>query len=398
VETTRAEVLVLGAGLAGVALADHLAERGVGPVVVYDPNTPAAGATGRAAGIVTEQLWDRGDVEMVRESRTEYLRLATAHDPSAYRVTGFARWTRDPSVAEVLASSRDQWKEWGVDARPWTASDLRAHLPTVRSDDIRDAVWSPGDAVVNPTALVELYVAEARRRGVEFLFGPPRETLGRQGSSWTLSTEGRSVRAERAVVAAGAWSKRILASVGDPLPLVPYRTQLALLRPTTPSEVPIPSVHDLDTDVYVRPEEVGRIMAGDGTELIEADPDRFSTAGDESFVAHLADTFERRFPGWRDAALVRAWAGVCTATPDRRPLIGPVGGGPGLYCITGFNGFGVMRAGGAARWLAAVIASGEADREMERLSPVLPGRFGRSEPEFRPEPGFTLEAGVHPRF
>jgi len=389
---------VLGAGIAGVALAYHLSRCHVGPVVVFDPRTPAAGATGRAAGIVSEQLWDRWDVEVVRESKEEYARFAEASDPAAYRTVGFARWSSDPVVASALRDGTTRLRAWGVEVASVSADDLRSRVPVARCDDILEAVWAPGDGVVTPSAMTEMYAERARRQGVDFLLGAPLGSFGADGGSWRLTTGERAVSARRAVVAAGAWSKRLLASLGRSLPLVPYRTQAALVRPSRPSTVPLPSVHDLDLDVYARPEDEGRILAGDGTERFEADPETFRPSGDETFVAHLAESFELRFPGWKDAELVRAWAGVCTATPDRRPLIGPVPGGGGIYCLMGFNGFGIMRAGGAARRLADAIASGDGDREIERLRPVLPARFGPNPPQFSPQPGFTLEAGPHPRF
>ncbi len=54
----RLTVLIFGAGIAGCSLAYHLARRKIGSIGVYDPRTPAAGATGRAGGVVTEQLWN----------------------------------------------------------------------------------------------------------------------------------------------------------------------------------------------------------------------------------------------------------------------------------------------------------------------------------------------------
>jgi glycine/D-amino acid oxidase-like deaminating enzyme len=398
VTADRAAVLVLGSGIAGAALAYHLAGRHVGTVVVFDPATPGAGASGRAAGIVSEQLWDRWDVDVVRESRDEYAQLAKHGDPTAYRTNGFARWTSQPDVAAALRESVARQRVWGVEVASLSPDELSRHVPGLRTDDVLEAVWDPRDAVVAPSGLTELYVAAARLRGVEFLLGAPFTTFGFSEGAWQLETQGRTVRAERAVVAAGAWSKRILASVGCPLPLAPYRTQAALVRPTVPAPASLPSVHDLDLDVYARPEEGGRILAGDGTERVETDPDTFVASGDSAFVAHLAESFERRFTAWKDAELVRAWAGVCTATPDRRPLIGPVPGAAGLYCLTGFNGFGVMRAGGAARRLAEVLVAPSDDHAAERLAPVRPRRFGPHPPAFRPEPGFTIESGPHPRF
>lgn len=395
----RAEVLVLGAGIAGCALAYHLARRSVGPVVVFDPQTPGAGATGRAAGVVTEQLWDPWDVEVVRDSKKEYGELSGRWDTTAYSINGFARWTKNIEAVPVLKKAVERLRSWSVPASVLDLASLAEKVPWGRYDDVLAAIWSPDDAVVTPSTMGEIYAESARTLGVGFRFGTPLTRFAREGESWELRAGGHTTRARRAVVAAGAWSKRLLASVGHPLPLAPYRTQAAVLRPSATDTRLFPSVHDIDLDVYVRPEANGRILAGDGTELVEADPDRFVTGGDERFVGHLAESLGSRFPGWADAELVRAWAGVCVSTPDRRPLIGPVPGADGLYALTGFNGFGVMRAGGAAARLAAVLAVGEGDeRELEKIRSVLPARFPGPVPQFPIRPGFTLEGGDDPRF
>jgi sarcosine oxidase subunit beta len=392
------EVVILGAGIAGCALAYHLAQRQVGPVALYDPRTPGAGATGRAAGIVTEQLWNRWDVEVTRESKEQYASLSARWDPSAYTVNGFVRWAQGDAAKGVLEGAVARLRSWGVDVRELDAAELAQRVPWGRFDDQPRAIWSPTDAVVTPSTMGEIYAEGARQAGVEFLLGTPMETFRHTSAGWELETGGRVVRARSAVVAAGAWSKQILRSLGHPLPLAPYRTQAAVLRPSS-GPVVFASVHDVDVDVYARPEANGRLLAGDGTRLVEVDPETFQTGADESFVTHLAETFERRFPGWADAELVRAWAGVCTSTPDRRPLVGPVPSAEGLYAIVGFNGFGVMRAGGVAQRLSELIAAGgSGDRETERLLPVLPARFAGLADPFPPRPGFTLDDGDDPRF
>ncbi len=393
------EVVILGAGIAGCALAHHLARRSVGPTVLYDPRTTAAGATGRAAGIVTEQLWNEWDVAVTREAQAEYASLAARRDPSAFTANGFIRWTAQADAARLLTDATARLRRWNVDVRPIGRAELETRIPWGRFDDVAAAIFSPHDAVVTPSSLTDLYAAEARRAGVELEIGSPFHRLVRSDGGWTLEVGQRTFRAGHAVVAAGAWSKRLLTGLGWPQPLAPYRTQAATLRPAAGGPEDFPSVHDVDLDVYARPEGNGRILAGDGTELVEVDPDRTPSGGDEKFLGHLAETFTARFPGWADAELVRAWSGVCTATPDRRPLVGPVPGSEGLVVLTGFNGFGVMRAGGVAQRLAALLAAGEdASRELEGLRPVLPGRFPPGTPGPRPRPGFTLEGGNEPRF
>ena len=113
--TSAVEVLVLGAGIAGSALAYHLVDRGVGPVALYDPRTPGAGATGRAAGIVTEQHWNRWDVEVTRESKEQYASLSARWDPTAYTVNGFVRWAHGAEAVGALASA-----PWAHRTKPFT--------------------------------------------------------------------------------------------------------------------------------------------------------------------------------------------------------------------------------------------------------------------------------------
>ncbi|MCI4367948.1 MAG: FAD-binding oxidoreductase [Thermoplasmata archaeon] len=392
------EVLVLGAGIAGCALAYHLTRRSIS-VTVYDPATPAAGASGRAAGVVTEQLWDRWDVEVTRESNREYAELAHRWDPAAYQANGFVRFTARSNVAEAVDEARERLRSWGVDVEEASPEELSRWVPEGRYNDVLSTLVSRHDACVTPSSITTIYAEGAREAGAVFDFGLPMESLRYVDGRYELTRSTGILRARKLVVAAGAWSKQILVDLDHPLPLVPYRTQAALLRPTRRPAEPFPTVHDLDTDVYVRPESNGRILAGDGTEDREADPKRFVTGGDEEFLAHIAESLAARFPGWSESEMVSSWAGVCTATPDRHPLIGPVPGAEGLYVLSGFNGFGVMRAGGASRRLADLLASGDGDAKARAaLGPAWAPRFeGRPAP-FSPRPGFTLEGGDRPRF
>jgi sarcosine oxidase, subunit beta len=400
VNATRYPVVVLGAGICGTALAYHLTRRGVGPVLVYDPRTPAAGATGRAAGIVTEQLWDHWDVLVTRESHREYADLASRWDPTAYLQNGFVRWTRDPVAEPIVWETLQRLKSWGVEVEEATPSDLARWLPQGRFEDVRAAIMGRHDACVTPSAIATIYAEGARQAGATFDFGQSMESVSAlPEGGYLLRTGGREFRADQLVVAAGAWSKRLLIELGHPIPLTPYRTQAALLRPPTLPADPFPSGHDIDLDVYVRPEGPDRILGGNGTERTETNPDNFKTGGDERFITHLAESLTQRFPGWADSELISSWAGVCSSTFDRRPLVGPVPNADGLFVTAGYNGFGVMRAGGAMRRLADLIAEGpESDAAREALRPVWPGRFPEHLPDFSPRPGFTLEGGDTPRF
>jgi sarcosine oxidase subunit beta len=308
------------------------------------------------------------------------------------------RWTSSPTVAPILRAAQERLRSWGVPVESLSTSDLSTRLPWLKTEGIQEASWDPHDSVVAPSTVAEIYVTRARALGVDCRLGERFESLRQSPAGWELIAGATALHASSLVVAAGAWSKRVLRSIGSPLPLAPYRTQAAYLRPPGPPPGSFPSFHDVDTDFYVRPEEAGRVLAGDGTRLVEIDPETAPAGGDEEFVTHIAQCIADRCPDWANSDLVRAWSGVCASTPDRRPLVGPVPRADRLYCICGFNGFGVMRAAGAAHRLVEVIASNGSSRSMEGIAPVRPDRFGPDPQPFQPRPGFTLEGGENPRF
>ncbi len=192
-------------------------------------------------------------------------------------------------------------------------------LPAGRFDDVEVAILSRHDACVTPSAMTTIYAELARHAGATFELGVPYRSLHREPGRWVLDLGDRSVSARRLVVAAGAWSKRLLAELGHPLPMAPYRTQAALLLPSPAPTEPFPTAHDLDTDVYLRPEANGRILGGDGTEKVEADPDRFVPGG----TRRSSPTSQRASRTGSLAGPTARWSRPGPGSVPRRPTADP---------------------------------------------------------------------------
>lgn len=379
--------VVLGAGIFGSALAHHLSQLGEQDVLLYDRDFPTAGASGKGAGIVSSSCWNAWDVRLVQEAQEEYRGISDEWGLGAYSMNGGVRTvTTDPGVR--LLEQRDrELRSVGVESRLLGREELERLLPAGNFVDVRAALHTPQDAVVSPPELTFAYAELAAHRGVEVVWGHGAPRLGRASPGWNVETLGGSYRAERLVLSCGAWTKRVLNELELPLPFSPYRTQACRLRPPTPAPR-FPSFHDTERDVYLRPSVGGRIVAGDGTENFETDPEKAKPSADFGFLEHIAEAFRDRLPGWAGASVESSWAGVCTATPDRYPLVGKVPGADGLFVGAGFNGFGVMRAGALARRLAEGILRGT----WGPLAPADPSRFPERTLRFDPRPGCTLEA------
>jgi sarcosine oxidase subunit beta len=117
----------------------------------------------------------------------------------------------------------------------------------------------------------------------------------------------------------------------------------------------VPILHDATESYYLRPHPTG-LLAGDGTEHVESDPDDWQREGDDTFVDAMETRFAHRLPD-HATDIERAWAGLCTATPDEDPLLGEVA--DGLYIATGWHGHGFVRSPATGEAVAEEILDGE---------------------------------------
>lgn len=381
----RADTIILGGGVVGCALAYRLADGHGLDVTLLDPGPLAGRASGKAAGIVSTQCWNPWDVEVVEESRKEY-RGIFAEDPSvAYDEVGGVRTASTADEEKALERQLARIRKAGIAARMIGVDELRRLYPQGSFEGVRAALHTPTDATILPTDLTLSYARRASASGADLRSEEGSVRVARSGKVWEVHGSSGKVQSERLVVACGAWSKRVLSSLGHPLPLAPYLTRACLLRIGAPAT--FPWLHDGALDVYCRPFPGGEILFGDGTELVEVDPDRPSVTSEIPFLENIAKFLTARFPQWANSTVSSSWHGIVTSTPDRRPLIGPVPGAEGLWVATGFNGFGIMRAGAVARRLASALGSGD----WHELAPCDPGRFPADHPAFVPQPGFTLD-------
>ncbi len=386
--TEKFDVTILGTGLFGAALAYHLAQGTRRRVLALDtargPRQPSATAT--SAGILSVQGWDPWDLVLVRESVAEYARLAEEEGVEPVRPNGGLRVARSAEGARWLARVHRVLEQEGEEVRTVGPREARELLPFADMDDVQAALYTPLDAVTEPSALQSAYLRAADRAGaVHRREETPPEVERLPGGGWKVGGE-RGGISETLVVAAGAWSKSVLTDLGHRLPLAPFRAQVLRVRPHPLLPV-FPSLHDLDLNVYVRPADHGRLLIGDGTGTREEDPSRWAPEADRPWVEQTVATLRTVIRGLPDAPVEAAWAGLCVASPDRFPVVGRVPGEAHLIVASGFNGLGSMRAAGLARRLADALGSGAWDP----LRPADPARFAAAWRSFEPRPQFPLE-------
>jgi glycine/D-amino acid oxidase-like deaminating enzyme len=378
-------VAVVGAGAVGLTTATDLARWGL-DVTVFDESGVAAGATGRAAGIVYDAYAEDADAELATRAIERFREFAddaaTSADAFQFVDCPYVIVARegDERTAEAVEESADRMRSHGLDVSVVGPTTLGERFP-VETDDVTVAAVAENAGWCDPESYARLLAGRADSLGVDLQsrteVGLSRDPLG--------VTVGRVVRRFDAVlVAAGAHTGRLCAAVDLPLAVKPYRVQA--LTSSRPYDGPI--LYDATAEFYCRPHPTG-LLAGDGTEPVEADPDDWEETADDWFRTDVREGLAHRLS--HQTRVERSWAGLCTATPDGDPLLGELA--PGLFVATGWQGHGFMRAPAHGERVAAQIAE-SLGRPVEGVEAGVasfdPTRFSGDE-EFQIVEGMTVE-------
>lgn len=372
--TNHRSVIVIGAGIAGASCAYHLTRAGVDDVVIVERDQPASKASGRAAGFLTPY---------------QFFAAGSHHDANAYCRDVFEEMT---ATSDLDLHYRDAYTlartQHGVerlerlhDETPIESEllspDVLADRVPISTDDVRLAFAFENGAYTDPHRATMAFLDAALDAGADLRTERVLEVVTEGGSVSGIHTTDGTRYASSVVVAAGAWSKQLAATADVSVLLKPRISQIAMVRPPEPIDLPL--VNDPDLSLYYRTELDDDVLIGGGTGTQELDPDAFSTDARESFLREVADTAHRIAPEFADATVVNAWAGRCSATPDRHPLVGPTAV-DGLYLCCGFNGEGIMHSPAAGRTITDVITG--RDSPFDRV-PFAPDRFrGRETDDF----------------
>jgi sarcosine oxidase subunit beta len=371
-------VAVVGAGAVGTTAAHDLAVRGC-EVTLYEADAVGGGASGRAAGVCYDAFAEDIDAAVADRALARFHALDA--DPEfdwAFTDRPYVWLARegDERRAEAIREQVDRMRTHDRRVELLDADGLTAEFPTLRAD-VAVAAVARDAGHADPEAYTQAMAARAVSAGVSLREGTPvavrapdadgggAADTGAGGPSVVVDGERRPY--ETVVVAAGAHTGRLLADAGLPVPVKPYRVQAAVTEPTALAER-TPQLYDATEGYYCRP-RAGGLLVGDGTEPVERDPDDWECTADDWFVADCA-AYLRAAVG-EDLAVERAWAGLCTATPDGDPLVGERA--PGVVVAAGWQGHGFMRAPALGERVARGVCDGD------WLAPFDPGRFDGDE-------------------
>lgn len=354
---SSADVVVVGAGIMGLATAYHLAkDHGRRRVVVLDAGYLCGGASGRNGGGVRAQWSSEANVRLMQESLELCKDFAREHRINTwFRQGGYLFLARDEQRASELDRSVELQRRLGLDTTLIDAREAQRIVPELEPRGILAASFNPNDAVVFPWPFVWGYAEGARALGVEvhtFCRVHGIETTAGHVSG--VMTERGPIEAPIVVNACGAHSPALAQSVGVDLPTKPHRHEICASEPLKPFLGPL--VAELGSGLYFSQSTRGEIVGGIGNSKTPEGPTQASSL---RFLSLYSRALIATCPILSSLKVQRQWAGLYDLSPDHAPIVGPVDEVPGLFLASGFMGHGFMMAPAVGKRLARAVATGE---------------------------------------
>ena len=357
----RAEVVIIGGGVAGCSVAYHLTKIGITDVVLCERQQLTSGTTWHAAGLVTQLRATRRMTELAKYTGELFGTLeAETGQATGFQRRGSLRVANTPGRYEELARGASMGRNFGLAVEPVSPGEIKERWAPISTEDIVGGFWFPHDGQVNPADVTQAYAKGARMGGARVLeHTAVTQILVENGKAAGVMTDKGPIKAKTVVICGGMWSRDLAAKIGVTIPLHAAEHFYIVTEPVEGLPRNLPVLFLGDEWTYYK-EDAGKLLVG----FFEPNakpwgqtgiPEDFSFGTLPEDIDHIAPYLEaatRRVPVLQKTGVQLFFNGPESFTPDDRYLLGETPEVPGLFCATGFNSIGILSSGGVGKALA----------------------------------------------
>lgn len=362
-----AQYVIIGGGIVGCSVAYHLTKMGHRDVVLLEQGQLSCGTTWHAAGLVGQLRSQPAMTNLIRYSTELYAQLeAETGLATGWMECGSVTVARTDDRMTMLLRTAAAARAQGVEVQVITPQEAQDKWPVMQVDDVKGALWMPGDGKANPTDLTQSLAKGARMGGAKVIEGiKVTDILTKDGVVTGVATDQGTIHAEVVVNCGGQWARQLGKMCGVNIPLHSaehYYIVTEQIEGVTPD---LPVLRDPDGYIYFKEETGGLVMGG-----FEPDAKPWGMEGipDNFFFQLLEDDWDQfeilmenaliRVPKMGETGVRQFYNGPESFTPDNNYLLGEAPELKNFFVGAGFNSMGIASAGGAGRALAEWIVEG----------------------------------------
>ena len=388
--TRATDVLVVGGGVIGSAVAYYLAKEGV-EVGLIERGDIASGTSSACDGNVLCTDKKPGyDSQLTLKSQQLLAQLVDELDYDLdYAQRGSVLVVEDETQEKAARDWVKQQKDAGLPMRYIEGNAVFEDEPLL-ARDVVGLVECASDSSLNPMALVYGFV-EAAKRNKAAVHSQTEVTALLQNDSGAIcgaATSSGEMLAPKVVLACGVWTPQIARTASVTVPIKPRKGHI-LVAERTPKRArrklqefgylmaKFGEKRDVEPDMETygvamvyEPTEHGNFLIGSSREFVG-----FDTRSDLQVLRLMAKRALRFFPAIKNINVIRSYAGLRPWTPDHFPIVSPVPSVPGLYITAGHEGDGIGLAPITGKVITEMIVG------KSTSVPVEPLRFDRFKQE-----------------
>ncbi len=359
------DVVIVGGGVNGCAIAYYLAKMGV-DVTVFERDYLSSGATGSCGAGIRQQWSTRENTELAIQSVHMFEELSDElgqdieFNQGGYLIINHS----DKELAQSKKNVAMQ-KSLGLDVSLISKGKITDIVPILDVEGMQavGATFCPTDGHANPFKTTFAYAHAAEQLGATIHTHTSVHAIKKKNKKITeVITDKGSIKTSWVVDAAGAWSSEIAAMVDIIIPNEPYRKEVLATERLQPLfEAMVISFKD---GIYFSQQPEGNIVGGIP---IPEQRSGFHKRPTFSFIQHMSETLTRYAPALRQINMLRHWTGYYDVTPDARPIIGEDSRVSGFVHCHGFSGHGFMLSPMVSTMIADYIANGKESSVLQRL-------------------------------
>lgn len=364
------EVVIIGGGIIGCAIAYYLRKRNV-DIIVLERGEIGAEASSAAAGLLAPlgPLAGPGPfADLLLAGFALFPSLVPELEDATglhlgYAQTGALRTVRNSKRVANLRKRMEAWQPLGLEMQ-WLSGDEARQREPLLASDVCAAIYAPEEAQIQAPQLVQAFFQAARKLGARFY--THKEVIGIQHKHFRVTdvhiASGETITCNHLIVATGAWTALYDEWFSLALPVSPLQGQILSLQQPVP-----PLQHIVFGDAAYLTPKGGSILVGATKEEVGFD----AHVTDEG-VSWLYDTAIRLAPSLKFATAEASWVGLRPKTPDTRPILGPLLQWKNVTLATGHNSVGIMLSAITGQAIAEYVTTG---RVPEIIRPFSVERF-----------------------
>lgn len=380
------DVIVVGAGIVGSSAAYSLASAGAS-VTLVEQTHPAGGPSGKSSALLhafylvpeLSQLAIRG-LEILTS-----LPEISGEGPFVSQIG--MMWVCGEDNRTDWAAAAERIRGEGAQIQTLTPQAFADAAPGFALDDVALALWEPEYGYADAFGATNAIARAARARGATLKQNTLVSRLIRRGDRVTgiELADGTVMEADAIILAAGPWTRRLLATIELDLPLHVERHPMAVLDAGGKARqvMPFAWCDDISCN-YARPDNDGVVLAGTwagggtgirhqaaGRPRFVENPDHYMEGVEEGESVEIVETFSSRVPAMLDLGIRQGYAGLYDMSPDDLPVAGAMPGVEGLFVSAGSSGHGFKTGPAVGEAMARLVMQGP----QPILAPFSPARF-----------------------